>query len=335
MGGIELTVYKGSKDGKILKSTTYKADELAPNEVLVKITHSGVCGTDEHYRNRDIVLGHEGVGVVQKIGKDVKAFKVGDRAGWGYEHDSCGRCEQCLTGQETFCRDRHMYGTSEIDQGSFATHAVWKESFLFQIPDALESVDAAPLMCGGATVFNTLHGYGVKPTHRVGIVGVGGLGHLAIQFAAKMGCEVVVFSGTNSKKEEAMGLGATEFVAMKGVEELTIKPVNHLLVTTSAQPDWSLYLSAMASGGTIFPLGVSSGNLSIPYMPIIAKGLCIQGVLIAARNMHNKMLQFAAFHKIRPIIQTFPMSVEGIEEAMEKLKKGQVRYRAVLIAGHD
>lgn len=133
-----------------------------------------------------------------------------------------------------------MYGVCELDQGSFATHAVWKDTFLFHIPDKLPLEHAAPLMCGGATVFNALYTYGVEPTHRVGIVGVGGLGHLAIAFAAKMGCEVVVFSGTDSKKDEAMGLGAKEFVAMKGKEKLDIKPVNHLLVTTSAQPDWKL-----------------------------------------------------------------------------------------------
>jgi len=329
--GNDFTVYKGSKEGKIIKSVTHK-DDLAPNEVLIKVTHSGLCGTDAHHRHQDIVLGHEGVGIVQEIGKDVKSFKVGDRGGWGYEHDSCGRCEQCLTGQEVFCPERHLYGYSDFDQGSFATHAVWKETFLFQIPEEVESANAAPLMCAGATVFNTLHSYGVEATHRVGVVGVGGLGHLAIQFAAKMGCEVVVFSGTNSKEGEARKLGAREFVAMKGVDKLKIKPVNHLVVTTSAQPDWKLYLSAMAPGGTIFPLGVSDGNISIPYMPMIAQGLRIQGVLVAPRNVCNKMLQFAAFHGINPIIQTFPLNVEGIEEAMEKLEKGQLRYRAVLIA---
>lgn len=275
--GFNFTVYKSSKEGKIIKSITHK-DNLASNEVLVKVTHSGLCGTDIHQKHRNIGLGHEGVGIVQEIGVDVKGFKVGDRAGWGFAHDSCGHCEQCLTGQDIYCPERHLYGISDFDQGSVATHAVWKETFLFRIPDQLESADAAPLMCGGATVFNSLFSYGVKATHRVGVVGVGGLGHLAIQFAAKMGCEVVVFSGTHSKEEEARKLGATEFVAMKGVKKLEIKPINHLLVTASGQPDWGLYLSAMAPGGTIYPLSVSSGNLSIPYMPIVVNGLRIQGV---------------------------------------------------------
>jgi D-arabinose 1-dehydrogenase-like Zn-dependent alcohol dehydrogenase len=126
-----------------------------------------------------------------------------------------------------------MYGISELDQGSLATYAVWKADFLFPIPDAITSEHAAPLQCGGATVFNALQLHGVKSTDRVGVIGVGGLGHLAIQFAVAMGCEVVVFSGTNSKREESMKLGAKEFYAAKGVQELKIKPINHLLVTTS------------------------------------------------------------------------------------------------------
>jgi D-arabinose 1-dehydrogenase-like Zn-dependent alcohol dehydrogenase len=231
------TVFKGSKDGSIVKSQTTKGD-LKGDDVLVKVTASGLCGTDEHYRHADMVLGHEGAGVVEATGPDVKFLKKGDRVGWGYEHDSCGHCQQCLTGKETFCEERAMYGEADLDQGSFASHAVWREAFLFQIPDNISDKDAAPLMCGGATVFNALKMYDIQPTDRVGVMGVGGLGHLAIQFADKMGCDVVVFSGTESKKEEATKLGAKEFVAMKGKKELDLqgKKINCLLVTTSAQP---------------------------------------------------------------------------------------------------
>ncbi|KAF7979130.1 hypothetical protein HWV62_43357 [Athelia sp. TMB] len=334
------TVYKGSPSGTIVRAQTTRP-ALAPDEVFLRVTHSGLCGTDAHMREKDMGLGHEGVGVVEEIGASVQGFKVGDRAGWGYEHDSCMRCEQCLSGHETFCAGRRMYGASDLDQGSLASHAVWKAAYLFAIPESLASEHAAPLMCAGATVFNALHEHGAESGQRVGVVGVGGLGHLCIAFAAKMGCEVVVFSGTHSKEEEARKLGAREFVAMKDYDaqgkggkkkKLDIRPVNHLLVTTSAQPDWSLYLSAMAPGGTIYPLGVSGGDLTIPYMPIIQKGLRIQGCLVAARNVHNKMLEFAAFHAIKPMIETFPLDKEGIEEAFARLDKGSLRYRAVLVA---
>ena len=224
-----------------------------------------------------------------------------------------------------------MYGSAELDQGSLATYAVWKADFLFAIPDAIKSEFAAPLMCGGATVFNVLQLHGVKSTDRVGIIGIGGLGHLAIQFAAAMGCEVVVFSGTDSKKEEASRLGAKEFYATKGLKELKLKPIDHLLVTTSAQPDWSMYLPIMAPSGTIYPLSVSQGDLKVPYMPIIMSGLKIQGSLVAAREIHREMLEFAAVHDIRPIIETFAMNLEGLEEAFRKLEEGSMRYRGVLV----
>lgn len=332
MSDTTFTVFRGSKSGKIVKSSTTKSGELKDDQVLLKVTASGLCGTDEHYRKADMVLGHEGVGIVEKVGPNAKYLKKGDRVGWGYEHNCCGHCQECLTGNETFCPERAMYGYADLDQGSFSHGAVWKESFLFKIPNEIPDEAAAPLMCGGATVFNALHMYGTEPHERVGVVGVGGLGHLAIQFAAKMGCEVVVFSGTDSKKDEAMKLGAKEFHAVKDVKDLSqsTAKINRLLVTTSAQPDWNLYLPIMAPGATIYPLSVASGDFSIPYMSILLAGLTIQGSLVASRYIQNRMLAFAARHDIRPITQKFDMTEEGITDAMAKLADGKVRYRAVL-----
>jgi len=140
-----------------------------------------------------------------------------------------------------FCPERAIYGFADHDQGAFASHAVWKAAFLFHIPDVISSSDAAPLMCAGATVFNVMYLHNIRPTDRVGVIGIGGLGHLAIQFAARMGCEVVVFSGTESKREEAKSLGATEFYVTKGASKLEVKkPIKHLIITTSQFPDWNL-----------------------------------------------------------------------------------------------
>lgn len=330
---IEFTVFKGSKDGTIRQDTTQKPD-LQRDEVLLRVTHSGVCGTDVHYRTTDMVLGHEGSGVVEATGPDVKDLKKGDRVGWGYEHDCCGRCRQCLTGWETLCPERKFYGLADFDQGSFATHAIWREAFLFQIPDRLSNEDAGPLMCGGSTVFNALHVAQVAPTARVGIVGVGGLGHLAIQFAAKMGCEVVVFSGTENKKEEAIQLGAAEFHATSGVKELKLtKPIDNLIVTTSSQPDWPLFLNVMAPGGVISPLSVDANDLKIPYMPLLVNGLRIQGGITSSRQVHRDMLAFAAFHNIKPVKMTFPLTLEGVKRSLQTLEEGKMRYRGILVAG--
>ncbi|KAF2008899.1 GroES-like protein [Aaosphaeria arxii CBS 175.79] len=325
------TVYKGTKDGKIVQSTTERPG-LKDGEVLVRITASGVCGTDEHYRTVDMVLGHEGAGVVEEVGPNVHRLKKNDRVGWGYQHNSCESCEWCLTGRETYCPERAMYGFADLDQGSFAERAIWREAFLFKLPDALGDKEAAPLMCGGATVWNALRMYNIQPTDRVGVMGVGGLGHLAIQFASKMGCDVVVFSGTESKKEEATKLGANEFIAMKGKTELDIsRKVDCLLVTTSAQPDWELILPVMAPDSKIFPLSVAEGNFSIPYMPLLLNGIRVQGSVVAPRAQHRKMLEFAAQHNIKPIINEFPLTADGITEAMQTLKDGKMRYRGVLL----
>lgn len=325
------TVFKGAKDGNPKASTTTRPDELKGDQVLLKVTASGLCGTDLHYRSQDMGLGHEGVGVVEQVGPDVKVLKKGDRVGWGYEHDSCGHCNLCLTGAETYCPERAMYGYANLDQGSFASHGVWREAFLFKLPDGLSDEDAAPLQCGGATVWNALRAYNAQPDETVGIMGVGGLGHLAIQFAAKMGCRVVVLSGSDSKKDEALRLGAHEFIATKGKDKLEVsRPLNRLLVTTSAQPSWEQIMPIMAPGATIHPLSVAEGNFEIPYMPMLANGITIQGSVVAARKIHRDMLEFAALHKISPVTQIFPMTEEGIKDAMDKLEKGEVHFRAVL-----
>lgn len=278
-----------------------------------------------------MVLGHEGVGIVQSLGPDCTLLKKGDRVGWGYEHDSCGHCHQCLSGEEQYCAGRVMYALHDRDQGSFASHAIWREAFLFKIPDSMPDEDAAPLMCGGATVFNALHAYSALPTETVGVMGVGGLGHLAIQFAAKMGCRVVVISGTESKKEEAMRLGAHEFIATSGKTELKVThSIDRLLVTTSVQPDWSQLVPILSPGASIHPLSVVDGNFAIPYFPLIAMAFTVQGSIVASRYVQKRMLDFAALHQIKPVLEIFPMTEAGILESMDKLEKGQIHFRAVL-----
>ncbi|KAI0398390.1 GroES-like protein [Xylariaceae sp. FL0594] len=325
------TVFKGSESGEPKKATTTRPDELKGDQVFVRITASGVCGTDLHYRKEDMVLGHEGVGVVEKVGPDCKVLKAGDRVGWGYNHSFCGHCQQCVTGNDIYCPERQFFGYADRDQGSFGSHAVWRELALFKIPDNLSDEDAAPLQCAGATVFTALYDYGLKSTETVGIMGVGGLGHLAIQFAAKMGCRVVVLSGSESKKDEAMRLGAHEFVATKGKDKLEVsRPLDRLLVTTSFLPDWQLIVDIMAPRAVVFPLSVSSAKFEFPYMPMIAGGITVQGTVCASRRVHERMLEFASLHQIKPVVQTFDMTEEGISEAINRLDKGDIHFRAVL-----
>ncbi|KAL4963872.1 NAD(P)-dependent alcohol dehydrogenase [Aspergillus stella-maris] len=325
--------FRGGSSG--IKESSTKQSSLQGDHVLIKISHSGVCGTDVLYKGADMVLGHEGVGHVEDVGPDVRELKKGDRVGWGYEHDCCGSCKHCLTGWETFCPERKMYGMADLDQGSFADKAVWREAFLFKVPDELDNASAAPLMCGGSTVFNALVVAGVKATDRVGIVGIGGLGHLAIQFANKMGAHVVVFSGTDSKKEEALKLGAHEFHATKDAKELKTegdKKLTHLVVSTSSLPDWALYLPVLDNRATISPLTVSDKPFTFPYQQLVVSGLRVQGGIVGARQVHRDMLQFAAFHGVKPMVQQYPMTEKGIAQCFEDLEGGKMRYRGVLVA---
>lgn len=215
-----------------------------------------------------------------------------------------------------------------------ASHIVFRESFVYKIPPSISNEAASALMCGGATVFNVLDMFSVKPTERVGIVGVGGLGHLAIKFAAKWGCEVIVFSATESKEEEVISWGATEFHVTKDRDTFEhVTPIDHLMVTTSQQLRWPLYLSIMASFGTIYPLTFAEGDLKVPYLPFMTSGLRIQASIVAPRVICNRMLSFAAFHGIGAAIQKYKLDVIGIEQAMDDLREGKIRYKAVLSAG--
>ena len=192
-------------------------------------------------------------------------LKVGDRAGGGFHNDSCGNCRYCLSGQDIYCPQRVIFGAGGYNNGTFGTYFIGKEGFVHKIPDSMSSEDAAPLQCAGATVYSALTET-VKPRDRVGIIGIGGLGHLAIQFAAKMGAEVVVFSTSKSKEKEALGFGASEFVLLSEPE--TIKaPVDVLILTGSKYPDWDKVLvsKVLARRGTVVPLAAPThGPLSLP-----------------------------------------------------------------------
>lgn len=228
-----------------------------------------------------------------------------------------------------------MYGYVDHDIGSLSSGVVWSAKHVYPIPEGVDSADAAPLMCGGATVYSVLADYDVKPDDTVGVIGVGGLGHLAIQFAAKMGCEVVVFSQGESKKDDAFKMGATHYVATAGKDSLEPqmngKKLDHLIVTTEVQPKWELFLPIINKLGAIYPLTVELGtNLSIPYIHVVVNGLRIQGSCIAGTSTQRNMLAFAARHNIKPVLQKFKFDQEGVDAAFKTLKDGKMRYRGVI-----
>ncbi|BEI87263.1 hypothetical protein CcaverHIS002_0706090 [Cutaneotrichosporon cavernicola] len=325
-----ITVFKGSASGKVVQHKATTILEPQGKQVLIEVTHSGICGTDEHYRKQDMVLGHEGVGIIRAVGPSVKTLKKGDRVGWGYCHGSCGSCRECDRGQQLYCDERQLYGSTNLDQGSFSTHAMWDDEFVFGIPDAISSEEAAPLMCAGAAVYSGLKSGNIGWNSRVGILGFGGLGHLALQFAAKMGCEVVVLSHSSSKEKDARSLGASEFHTLSSIDSDKFKPVDCLLLSGAQQPDWNKVVPLVRRGGSIMAMTVDMSELNVPYMLLVMNAIAIRGSLPTPPVLHREMLDFAAFHGIRPIVQSFPFTEEGINEALERLGKGEIRYRAVV-----
>lgn len=270
-----------SIEGK-LAATPVTVPSLGPHDVLIQITHTGVCYTDlEVFRSGGpVALGHEGVGKVVAIGSAVTALKIGDRAGGGFHRDSCGVCKYCLTGHDIYCDKRVIMGEGDYDNGTFGKFYVGKETYVHKIPDGIPSAEAGPLQCAGATVYSALVN-NVKANQRVGIMGIGGLGHLGIQFASKLGADVVVFSTTADKEAEAKGFGANEFVLNSELDKLSA-PVDVLILTANKYPDWDKYVlsflkevcinnasrllvkTVLARQGTIIPLTAPVAPLNVP-----------------------------------------------------------------------
>lgn len=211
-----------------------------------------------------------------------------------------------------------------------ASHTVWREAFLSRIPSSIDQKHAAALLCGGTTIFNILTNYSVKPSDRIGIVGVGSLGQLAIQFAAKTGCEIVVFSQTENKREFAMELGAHEYYATESLGKPKIsKPVDQLIVTIGLWPYWPIYMPVLAPGATIYPLTLGQGELKIPAEAFMFKGIRIQGSLATSMSVQARMLDFADLHDIKPKIEIYTLDVPGIEQCTRKFLLHNAKHLAM------
>ena len=239
------TIFTGSSNGKIAQRTINR--DLGPTEVLIRHTHSGVCSTDLHLSDRSGPLGHEGIGIVEALGSHtslVSNVTVGSRVGLGWNQRYCNRCRTCLSGRDPICENVKELWSSDADVGAFGLEGIWDATALRPIPNGIESKYAAPLMCAGATVWGAMRRGGVAAKDRVAVLGIGGLGHLAIQFLAKSGCHVVVISSSDRKRTEAFELGAHEYYTLDEIREagskLPLVKVQHLIVCTGAQPDYKL-----------------------------------------------------------------------------------------------
>jgi uncharacterized zinc-type alcohol dehydrogenase-like protein len=324
------------QQGNRLEPTEFDLGPLGPDEIELAVSHCGICHSDlsmlhNHWQltQYPFVPGHEASGTIAAVGANVpKSIRTGARYGLGWFSGSCMTCHQCMGGDHNLCPS----GQATIigRYGAFATRVRCHWAWATPIPDAIDPVSAGPLFCGGITVFNPLVQFDVKPTSRVGVVGIGGLGHLALQFLNKWGCEVTAFTSSDSKKAEAMSLGAHHAVPTRDDAALAkLKgSLDFILVTANVSLNWGLYYNALAPKGRLHIVGAVPEPIPTVAFQMLIGQYSLSGSPVGSPATTTKMLEFCARHKIKPMTEVFPMSKAN--EAMEHLEAGKARYRIVL-----
>lgn len=327
-------VAKGRGEAMVLESIN--AGPLGVEEVEVAIEHCGLCHSDLSVLNNEwgisqypAVLGHEAVGRVTAVGSNAKGLKVGKRVGVGWTAASCMHCRPCRSGSQQLCLQAQP--TIVGHRGGFASHVRAHWAWAIPLPEGLAFAEAGPLLCGGITVFSPLAMY-AKPTDRVGIIGIGGLGHMAVKFAHAYGCDVTAFTSSESKFDEARGFGANHVVASRdssAIQKLA-GSFDLLLSTVNVPLDWDAMIGALAPNGRLHILGAVLDPIPVAAMPLIMQQRSVSGSPTGSPVGIETMLEFAARHQITPQTEHYPMS--QINEAFARLESGKARYRIVLDA---
>lgn len=320
---------------------TRHVPSLGPREVLVRILCTGVCHTDFMMFHRPdpigSIPGHEAIGIVEAVGSNAVMEKfgidVGDRVGIGYGTGSCGSCRECDERYESNCDRFTSFFEAPHGLGAYASRVTRDAGFVFLIPDGLPSPYAGPLLCAGATVYSALADSGIPNGGTVGVVGIGGLGHLAIMFGVAMGYKVVALSRTPGKEELAKELGASSVIITSDMQSMkdARRTIDLLLSTVPANVDWEEYLELVVPRGRAHIVGVAPKPHIIPSLPILTANRSFGGSLIAGSDHMKDMLQLAAEKKVWPKIECYPMTPEGTEEAVKSVAENKVRFRAVLV----
>lgn len=327
--------YACDKPSAPLKPFEYDPGPLGADQVEVKVESCGVCHSDLSMIDNEwgnttypFVPGHEIIGTVAAVGAQVRGLTVGQRVGVGWFSGSCQYCRHCIGGEQHLCKD--TVGTIVGRHGGFADRVRTQWNWVFPLPAGLDAASAGPLFCGGITVFSPILLAGIKPTDRVGVVGIGGLGHLALQFLRAWGCEVTAFTSTEAKREEALRLGAHRAVSStdkNGLKALR-RSFDMILVTVNVPLDWNGYIAALAPKGRLHVVGAVLEPIPVAAFSLIGGQKSVSGSPTGSPSGIATMLDFAARHKIAPQVEYFPM--DKVNEALEHLRSGKARYRVVL-----
>ena len=318
-----------------LEHFSYDPGPLGDEQVEIGVQYCGLCHSDlmvindeAHFTKYPLVPGHEAIGTVLAAGSGAKLVTPGQTVGLGWNSSSCMWCPQCLAGDHNLCRNLEM--TIVGRHGAFATRVRCHWSWAAPIPPGLDLSIAGPLLCGGITVFNPLIQYHVVPTSRVGVIGIGGLGHMALQFFNKWGCDVTAFTSSANKADEARSMGAHRIVDTHSAAELgkVAGSFDFILSTVNAPLDWPAYLAALEPKGHLHFVGIWPEPISVPAFALIGQQKSIAGTPSGAPGTVATMLDFCARHGIKPVTEQYPMSQAN--EAIARLESGKARYRIVL-----
>jgi uncharacterized zinc-type alcohol dehydrogenase-like protein len=326
--------YAATEAGGELRPFEFDPGPLGPNDVELQVESCGICHSDLSMLQNDwrlttypFVPGHEIVGTIAAAGESVSHLRVGQRVGVGWYSRSCMTCDQCMAGDHNLCATAE--GIIVGRHGGFADRVRAHSAWTTPIPDGVNHATAGPLFCGGITVFNPIIQNGIQATDRVGVIGIGGLGHMALRFLNAWGCEVTAFSTSPDKEAEARELGAHHFVNTRDPEALdSLKGAfDMILVTVNVELDWDPLIAALAPRGTLHFVGAAP-KVSATLFPMIGGQKSISASPLGSPATIREMLAFAARHGVEPVTETFPLA--QVNDAMEKLRCGSPRYRVVL-----
>ena len=329
-----INAYAATEKGGKFAPYQYEPSALGDHEVEIEVHSCGICHSDlSMWQNEwgmtqyPFVGGHEVAGKVLAKGKHVKHLELGDKVGLGWHKGYCNVCDLCIGGDQNLCPEQE--GTIIGNHGGFADKVRAKDTSVIKIPEGLDFNSVGPLLCGGVTVFNPLMQYDIKPTSKVAVIGIGGLGHLALQFANAWGCEVTAFT-SSSKMEEAKELGAHHSLNSRKDSEIE-KAANSfdlIISTVNVDMNWDLVIKTLKPKGKLHFVGILEAPLEIATAPMITSQKSLSGSPVGSPSTLRKMLEFAARHNIQPVTETYKMS--EINEAFERLESGNARYRVVL-----
>lgn len=327
--------YAATAPGAPLEPFSYDPGPLGEFEVEINVKYCGICHSDISMIDNawglseyPLVAGHEVVGEIAALGTKVKHLRLGQTVGLGWHCGFCHTCPQCENGDHNLCATADQ--TIVQHHGGFADKVRAEQSAVIPIPDGIDTTSAGPLFCGGITVFNPLVQFNIKPTDQVAVIGIGGLGHMALQFLNAWGCEVTAFTTSDAKKQEALTMGAHHTLNTSSEEALTAAAGSFdlILSTVNVKLDWNLYLNTLKTKGRLHFLGATLEPLDLGVFNLIMAQRSVSGSPVGSPATIRKMLDFAVRHDVKPVIETYPM--DKINEALDKLRHGKPHYRIVL-----